>query len=414
MYNTKEFGQLVAQKRKSAGLTQEALANKLGISPQAVSKWENGAGFPDVTLFPPLAEALGIPVEQLFGTPEAKRDGYEGPEYMLGLPFVCSEGQTGCYSDKTVLKSENGEVIFADGSKADLRSKTSVNRGKGEIRFFDYVPEDRAEKGNVIQVQKDLDAFISVEINLPFACDLELRKGDNPWIEITGNTKMVNAADVRVVDKTFTLTFQNLDKIGKNEWQNKNSITLICPFEKGKRLTLKMFGSPACTVEPDFESASIEISGSAGVQLGGGKELNVSIFGSGAVDAGSYTGAFKGEIFGSGCVQIHSAEGGALISIFGSGGFEAQNIRDHLEAHISGSGGVTASGDVENAKICISGSGAVDGDNLKTDKANIKIQGSGAVSLNEIRTESTESLTNNATLVVKKRGSLESGKGEKN
>lgn len=414
MYNTKEFGQLVAQKRKAAGLTQEALANKLGISPQAVSKWENGVGFPDVTLFPPLAEALGIPVEQLFGTPEAKRDGYEGPEYMLGLPFVCSEGQTGCYSDKTVLKSENGEIIFADGSRADLRSKTSVNRGKGEIRFFDYVPENRAEKGNVIQMQKDLDAFISVEINLPFACDLELRKGDNPWIEITGDTKMVNAADVRVVDKTFTLTFQNLDKIGKIEWQNKNSITLICPFEKGKSLTLKTLGSPACTVEPDFESASIAISGSAGVQLGGGKELNVSILGSGAVDAGYYTGAFKGEISGSGCVRMQSAEGGALISILGSGGFEVQNLQDHLEAHISGSGSVTASGDVESTKICMSGSGVVDGDNLKTEKANIKIQGSGTVSLGEIRTESTETLTSNATLVVKKRGSLESGKAEAN
>ncbi|MBQ8623969.1 MAG: helix-turn-helix transcriptional regulator [Oscillospiraceae bacterium] len=38
----KEFGELIASKRKELGYTQEAFAGKLGITPQAVSKWENG------------------------------------------------------------------------------------------------------------------------------------------------------------------------------------------------------------------------------------------------------------------------------------------------------------------------------------------------------------------------------------
>ena len=42
MRDMKEFGQLITKKRKQAGLTQNQFAEKLGITPQAVSKWENG------------------------------------------------------------------------------------------------------------------------------------------------------------------------------------------------------------------------------------------------------------------------------------------------------------------------------------------------------------------------------------
>ena len=42
MLNMKEFGSLISVNRKKANLTQEAFAAKLGITPQAVSKWENG------------------------------------------------------------------------------------------------------------------------------------------------------------------------------------------------------------------------------------------------------------------------------------------------------------------------------------------------------------------------------------
>lgn len=52
--------------RKLSGLTQDALALKLGVTFQAVSKWENGKSLPDVLLLPLLADAFGCSMDDLF------------------------------------------------------------------------------------------------------------------------------------------------------------------------------------------------------------------------------------------------------------------------------------------------------------------------------------------------------------
>ena len=53
-----DTGALIAQLRKEQGLTQKQLAEQLHISDRTISKWERGAGFPDVSLLEPLADAL--------------------------------------------------------------------------------------------------------------------------------------------------------------------------------------------------------------------------------------------------------------------------------------------------------------------------------------------------------------------
>lgn len=58
-------GELIAAARKEKGLTQKELAQKLHISDRAVSKWERGAGFPDISLLEPLADALDLQVLDL-------------------------------------------------------------------------------------------------------------------------------------------------------------------------------------------------------------------------------------------------------------------------------------------------------------------------------------------------------------
>ena len=61
-----KISEKIRQNRQRAGMTQEQLANKIGVSAQAVSKWENGVSMPDICLLPNLAEVFGVSIDELF------------------------------------------------------------------------------------------------------------------------------------------------------------------------------------------------------------------------------------------------------------------------------------------------------------------------------------------------------------
>lgn len=62
------LGQRIVQNRKRKNLTQDQLAEQLGVTPQAVSKWENNQSCPDIATLPKLANIFGITVDELLGT----------------------------------------------------------------------------------------------------------------------------------------------------------------------------------------------------------------------------------------------------------------------------------------------------------------------------------------------------------
>ena len=59
------IGTRIGRWRRKAGLTQEDLAVKLGVTPQAVSKWENDISCPDISLLPELVKILGVTFDEL-------------------------------------------------------------------------------------------------------------------------------------------------------------------------------------------------------------------------------------------------------------------------------------------------------------------------------------------------------------
>ncbi len=61
----KTMGETIAENRKAKGMTQLELAQKLGVTDKAVSKWERNLSCPDIGSLPQLAEALGLSVETL-------------------------------------------------------------------------------------------------------------------------------------------------------------------------------------------------------------------------------------------------------------------------------------------------------------------------------------------------------------
>ena len=63
----KSVGERIAELRKEKNMTQEALAAALNVSSQAISKWENNASMPDISLLPRIADAFDVTVDDLFG-----------------------------------------------------------------------------------------------------------------------------------------------------------------------------------------------------------------------------------------------------------------------------------------------------------------------------------------------------------
>ena len=62
-----DFGKRSKKLRQKAMLTQEAVAEHLGVTVQAISKWERGGGYPDITMLPVLARFYGISTDELLG-----------------------------------------------------------------------------------------------------------------------------------------------------------------------------------------------------------------------------------------------------------------------------------------------------------------------------------------------------------
>ena len=60
-----KINEIIRTRRTAQGLTQEALAQLLGVSAPAVNKWEKGLNYPDITLLPALARTLGVDLNTL-------------------------------------------------------------------------------------------------------------------------------------------------------------------------------------------------------------------------------------------------------------------------------------------------------------------------------------------------------------
>lgn len=59
------FGKFIEEQRKNKGLTQKALADQIMVTDKAISRWENGHGFPGIEMLEPLSEALGVSLQEL-------------------------------------------------------------------------------------------------------------------------------------------------------------------------------------------------------------------------------------------------------------------------------------------------------------------------------------------------------------
>lgn len=67
------IGENIRKYRKELGLTQEQLADRLGVTYQSISRWENGSTYPDMEFLPAIAETFSITIDKLLGMPESQK-----------------------------------------------------------------------------------------------------------------------------------------------------------------------------------------------------------------------------------------------------------------------------------------------------------------------------------------------------
>jgi len=152
------IGSNIHKKRKELGLTQTALAEKLNISFQAVSKWENGTSVPEVSLLPAIAEVLGCSVDSLLGHKTTVASDYEqrykenGYYWGLNPNYLCYELMQkmppvkplsvldiGCGEGKdAVFLARNGYKVTAfDMAEAGLeKGRELAEKNSTHVDFF--------------------------------------------------------------------------------------------------------------------------------------------------------------------------------------------------------------------------------------------------------------------------------------
>lgn len=142
------FGQRLSRLRKEKGMTQEEIASKITISPQAVSKWENDISSPDILVLSSLADILGVSVDELLGrkleeSEKAQAEDIPHVEVMDEEPKkkeknehvkidsagVHIHGEDG---ERVEITNEGIEVVDSDGTVKVKNFKEELNKHKAD------------------------------------------------------------------------------------------------------------------------------------------------------------------------------------------------------------------------------------------------------------------------------------------
>ena len=155
------LGMNIRAARKKKGFTQEELALQVGVTSQAVSRWESGAGLPDISMIVPLARILSVSADTLFGLEETKQDEaiymeikhvYEEIVKMASSPADAVQKQCEyllqklesdpanyiyctCFAERTAEYSRHADIAGHDKERWEGYRNKAIQCGAQVIRF---------------------------------------------------------------------------------------------------------------------------------------------------------------------------------------------------------------------------------------------------------------------------------------
>ena len=143
--DTLKLNETISFYRKKQGLTQEALAQALGVTNQSVSKWESGQCCPDISLIPQLADMFGIYIDELFGRSVEKEIHYD---HCAELPWA-DDNTIRIFQTigKKIIKSQEANTYLEIGFPKNCNETT---RQYFKVEVFGNLYCDASINGDVV------------------------------------------------------------------------------------------------------------------------------------------------------------------------------------------------------------------------------------------------------------------------
>lgn len=390
MYEIEGMGIRIQARRKELGLTQGEFADQLNISPQAVSKWETGLGFPDLSSLPDIARVLEMSIDELFGRnlPKAETQTQNFPPQLENEIFIKAYGDCALYADPALLVDTMAEtwVRFEDDSTADLSARRIINRGVHSIRLVDTQMLEAKVKMTATQSEAlPEDQIIrNLRFDLHNYCDIEILPSEKKtyWeTETRENIEFIVEGDELIVRSQPERSRSFLENSMRYPQED---IRLYVPPQLHK-LSYTSKGFSDLLAKVNFQEAHITILGSSDLDFGGLEHVNLDIKGS---------------------ADVHIKKAGSMnVEIAGSGDVVVDEILGDFKARLRGAGDIQLlSGDVGSFDLSISGAGDVNAAGVTAGELDARLHGPGSLVLGRLLGSSRESTSFMGTLKILQRG----------
>ncbi|MBR5312194.1 MAG: helix-turn-helix transcriptional regulator [Clostridia bacterium] len=122
--------------RRKRGSTQDELAQALGVTPQAVSRWENGICYPDMELLPAMANYFGVSIDELFGYQTERSQRIDELAERIRSMNCLNNGKDVCMTECLQLARESAAEF--PGNQTLMLCLASVLYNAGYVRYGEY------------------------------------------------------------------------------------------------------------------------------------------------------------------------------------------------------------------------------------------------------------------------------------
>lgn len=193
--DAKSLGLLISKLRKQNNLTQSELAKKLNVSNKAISRWENGIGFPEITIFPELSRIFGVTVDFLM-TGERKGIALAGNIITDIVKTIDFYPETGMLTYiKNISKSVGGCApnTAIDLAKIDRSIPLSVIGKIGDDEYGRYI---LSQLGRYNVDCKNIS--VSPETNTSFCDVMSLPNSERTFFHNKGANAEFSSNDINI------------------------------------------------------------------------------------------------------------------------------------------------------------------------------------------------------------------------